>query len=107
MKISKGPPLAPRERIAPPSTVDHAAALALRALAYLAGDDEKIDRFLSLTGVDPGDLRSLAVEPAFLCAVLDHLAQDERLLLDFAAAEKIRPGAVSAARRALGGGDEV
>jgi len=34
-----------------------AEALAVRALAWMAGDAELIGRFLAMTGAGPGDLR--------------------------------------------------
>jgi hypothetical protein len=83
-----------------------AQALALRALAFLARDVERIGRFLALTGVAPDDLRHLAQAPDFLLAVLDHLAADEPLLLAFVAEEGVAPEAVGLARRALGGGED-
>lgn len=106
MKIAKGPPLVHKLRRATSFSSDEAQAMALRALAFLVEDAERIERFLGLTGVDPGDLRALAREPGFLLAVLDHLAGEEALLLDFAAREDVAPMAVGLARRALGGGEE-
>jgi hypothetical protein len=77
--------------------------LAITALGFLARDPERLSRFLGLTGIDPAQVRQAAAEPHFLAAVLEHLAQDESLLLAFAAESSIRPEAVSAARRTLGG----
>lgn len=85
---------------------DGAEALALRALAFLAQDFERMGRFLALTGVAPHDLRRLAGEGGFQLAVLDHLAADEPLLLAFAEEERVKPERIVAARRALGGGEE-
>jgi len=82
-----------------------APELALRALAFLAQDEDRVSRFLTLTGLDAGDLRALLHNREFHLAVLDHLAGDEALLLDFAAAESLPPEAVGRARRALGGGE--
>ena len=78
-------------------------ALAISALAWLAADGERIGRFLSLTGLEPGDLRSAASEPGFLGAVLDHLLADDANLQAFAADQGIDPATVSIARRALPG----
>jgi hypothetical protein len=105
MKIAEGPPLFRRPRDIPLSR-EGAETLALQALAFLAGDVERGGRFLSLTGVDPGDLRTLAREPGFLLAVLDHLAANEALLLEFAQGEALAPERVMLARRWLGGGEE-
>jgi hypothetical protein len=88
--------------------VDNSGAsdLAVRALIFLAADEERVSRFLALTGLDPGEIRARLGERGFQLAVLDHLAGDEALLIAFAEAEAIRPEAVARARRALGGGEE-
>jgi hypothetical protein len=83
-----------------------AADLAVKALIFLAADEERVSRFLALTGLDPSDIRARLGERGFQLAVLDHLAGDEALLLAFAEAEALAPEAVGRARRALGGGDE-
>jgi len=80
--------------------------LALRALAFLARDDDRVGRFLALTGLDAGDVRGLLGDRGFHLAVLDHIAGDEALLLDFVAEESLPPEAVGRARRVLGGGDD-
>jgi hypothetical protein len=82
-----------------------ASELALRALAFLAQDEERVARFLALTGLDGGAIRDMLAEPGFQLAVLDHLAGDEALLLEFVAAESLPPEAVGHARRRLGGGE--
>ncbi len=82
------------------------AELALRALAFLTQDEDRLSRFLALTGVDPGDVRMLLGDHGFHLAVLDHLAGDETLLLTFAAAESVPPEVVGQARRALGSAEE-
>ncbi len=78
-------------------------ALAIEALGFLAGDPERLARFLDLSGLGPGNLRQAAAEPSFLLAVLDHLAGDERLLVAFAEAQGVRPAAIVVARDALAG----
>jgi hypothetical protein len=89
------------------SNVDEPPApeLALRALAFLAQDDERVARFLALTGLDGSEVPAMLREPAFQLAVLDHLASDETMLIAFAEAESLPPEAVGRARRGLGGGD--
>jgi hypothetical protein len=106
MKITKGPLHFRLEKSARLSTPEAAAALALSALAFLTRDMEKIERFFSLTGVDPSDVRLLAQQPGFQCAVLDHLAQDEHMLLEFAEQERVPPEAINMALRVLGGGED-
>jgi len=83
-------------------TADQAAALALRGLAWLAGDSERLGRFLALTGLGPASLRAGANDPAILAAVLDHLLGHERDLLDFCADEGVEAALPALARRALG-----
>ena len=83
-----------------------AEALAVQALSYIAQDGERLGRFLSMTGIGPGEIRTAAREPQFLVGVLDYLSGDERLLTDFAKEAGHDPATVEAARIALGGGWE-
>lgn len=95
----------PALRSAKTETPIDPADLALRGLAFLAADDERVARFLALTGLGPGELRGLVNDSGFHLAVLDHFAADEALLLAFSAAETLPPDAINRARRALGGGE--
>ncbi len=61
------------------------------ALAFLAEDHERLVRFLRLTGLEPAELAAQAQEPGLLAAVLDHLMQDEAMLLMFTANAGIDP----------------
>jgi len=85
----------------PPMTIEGAEALAIRALAFLAGEPEELGRFLALTGIGPEVLRSAAADPGFLAAVLEHFMENEPLLLVFAARENVRPTLIAAARYLL------
>jgi hypothetical protein len=78
-----------------------AETLAIQALTYLAGEPERLARFLALTGIGPDSLRAAAREPSFLAGVLDHLASDEALLTQFAAQAQVDPLAVAEARATL------
>lgn len=64
-------------------TPDHAATMALQALAFLVGSGPDMDRFLDQTGLDAASLRVRANEPDFLVSVLDFLLANEELLLRF------------------------
>ena len=66
-------------------SLSEAQALAVSALAYIAADEVRLGRFLSLTGLNPSNLRGIASRPEFLGAVLEHLLSDETLLLAFCA----------------------
>jgi hypothetical protein len=82
---------------------DQAIELAIAALGFLGGDEERLARFLALTGLGPQSLRAAAREPGFLIAVLDHVASEEELLLAFADEQGIDPQDVERARGALAG----
>jgi hypothetical protein len=82
-----------------------AEALAVQALTYLGSDPERLGRFLTLSGLGPQSLRAAAQEAGFLAGVLDHIAGDEKLLLDFAAQAGFSPIDIDRARRVLGSGD--
>ena len=80
-----------------------AEALAVAALAFIAGEPERLGRFLAISGIGPESIRAAAREPQFLLGVLDYVAADERLLLAFAAENTIPPGAVMQARDTIAG----
>jgi len=81
-----------------------AEAVAAGALAFLAGDEERLQRFAGLAGIDLGQIREVARQPGFLAAVMEHVMADEALLLAFAANEGLRPEEVVRAAHALGAG---
>jgi hypothetical protein len=75
--------------------------MAVAALTFIAQDSERLGRFLTLSGLEPGNLRDAAAEPGFLVGVLDYLSSDEPLLLAFAANFQIDPTAIATAQRLL------
>lgn len=85
----------------PSSTNTDPAALALQALAWALGDEDRAQRMLDLTGLDPSDLRTRIGEPAVLAAVLSFLEAHEPDLLECADALEVRPEALVAARERL------
>jgi hypothetical protein len=78
-----------------------AEALAIKALTYLTGDQERLARFLALTGLGPETIRAAAGSPGFLKAVLDHVAGHEDLLIALADEIGTRPETIAEARRLL------
>ena len=82
-------------------TPGEAEGLAVAALEFLSADEERISRFLNLSGLDSGSLRKAAAEPGFLTGVLDYVAADEALLLAFAEAASIAPERIGEARHLL------
>jgi Protein of unknown function (DUF3572) len=78
-------------------------SLAASALAFVAADPERLQRFLSLTGLGPHNLRDAAEDPAFHSSVLEYMLADEELLLRFASESELKPETVALARQALCG----
>jgi hypothetical protein len=90
------------KRRAAPSQ-EAAEMLAIQALAFIAEEPERLNGFLSVTGIPLESIREAASEPGFLAGVLDHMLGEESLLLAFADSAGIDPEAIAGARRALGG----
>jgi hypothetical protein len=93
--------LIPRQPRSRPLDRDAAEKLAIAGLSYLAGDPERLSRFLALSGLGPAQLRLAAAQPGFLAAVMAFLAGDEKTLLDFAAASGHAPEQIAAAHQIL------
>lgn len=72
-------------------------ALAAQALMFLTLDEDRLTRFLALTGLDPASIRQSARAPDFLGAVMAYVASDEALLIAFASHERLAPEAVARA----------
>jgi hypothetical protein len=106
MKNEKSRPIRLGERPARRPPQETAQILSRQALIFLAKDLARAERFLSLTGIQPSDIRKLTAEKGFQLAVLDHLLADEFLLMQFAESEGIDPHDVGASRRALEASDE-
>ena len=78
-------------------------SMAISALAFLGSDAERLERFLSVTGLGPHNLRGAAADPGFCGSVLDYVLADEPLLLAFAANSGVEPGEVALVRERLNG----
>jgi len=78
-------------------------SLAAAALAFLANGPERLNRFLSLTGLGPHNLRDAAEDPAFHESVLEYMLADEELLLRFATDSNLEPETIALAHQALCG----
>jgi len=78
-----------------------AAALALRALAWTLGEEDRARRLLALTGLTADHLRAALGEPATLSAVLRFLEAHEPDLIACAGAIGSPPEALVSARREL------
>lgn len=84
---------------------EDAETIALKALTWLAGDEDMLRHFCSATGIAPEELRRSPEDPAILAGVLDFITLDDAWVTAFAAAEGVEPGSVAQARAALPGGD--
>jgi hypothetical protein len=89
----------------PALTRERAEGLAIRALAFIADDGERLGRFLAVTGIGPAEIRAAAREPGFLAGVLEYMASDDRLITAFAAENNLNPSDIDRSRVALAGGD--
>lgn len=68
----------------------------------MIGEDSRAERFLTLTGLTPDELRASLAEPSTLAAVLEFLCQHEPDLLGAADALGVPPQMLVAARERLG-----
>lgn len=84
---------------------EDAQDLAIRALGWIAGDDEIFAAFLGATGADLAGIRQRAQDPAFLAAVLDFLLMQDEWVLGFCRDTQTPPEQPMQARAILGGGD--
>jgi hypothetical protein len=82
---------------------DGATIIALNFIGYLANDQDRLQRFCTLTGLAPGDLKESIGSADFQAMALDYALQNEELLLEFADLEKLNPMDVVTARRHLPG----
>ncbi|HMA55920.1 MAG TPA: DUF3572 domain-containing protein [Pseudolabrys sp.] len=87
----------------PQFTRADAEALAIQALTFIAGDGERLGRFLAVTGIGPAEIRTAAREPGFLGGLLEYLASDERLIAAFAAEIGLNPADIDRTRALLAG----
>jgi len=84
-------------------TKEQAEGLAIQALTFIAGDGERLGRFLAVTGIGPAEIRAAAREPGFLAGVLDYMASDDRLITAFAGETGLDPAEIDRARATLAG----
>ncbi len=71
--------------------VETAEVVALQVFEFIASSDEQLERFMSVSGLDPTSLRQIVQSPHGLAGLLDYLCSDESLLLAFCETAGIRP----------------
>lgn len=94
----------PNESLTPTNkalSVDESQQIAISGLIFLAEDEKRLERFFSLTGIAPDDIRERAKTADFQAAILEYLLADESLLLVFCANKGVKPEEVEPARNQL------
>ncbi len=86
---------------------EQAETLALRALAWLAGNDELCPIFMGSTGTSVDDMRERAADPTFLASVLEFLTMDDAWVVAFCDAHAYAYEEPLRARYALPGAEQV
>lgn len=86
---------------------DSAETVGLRALGWLAANEDLLPVFLGASGASLDDLRSGAGDAAFLGSVLDFVLMDDAWVVAFCDAAGLGYEAPMRARAALPGGGEV
>ncbi|NVO24797.1 DUF3572 domain-containing protein [Donghicola mangrovi] len=84
-----------------------AEVLAIKALAWLATQDELLGIFMGSSGASPDDLRTKMGDPEFLGAVLDFITMDDAWVVQFCNKAGLAYDMPLRARQALPGGEQV
>ena len=84
-----------------------AETLALKALAWLAANEELMPVFLGASGASVDDLKSQASDPSFLASVLDFITMDDAWVIAFCDANGLKYQDPLMARYALPGSEQV
>lgn len=84
-----------------------AETLALRALTWLAGNEDLFPVFLGATGASAADIAQNAAKPEFLASVLDFLVADDAWVTAFCDAINVAYDMPMRARAALPGGESM
>lgn len=78
-----------------------AEIVAVQALAFIAGDPERLGLFLAESGLGPETLRTAAADPNFFASVLDFVMRDDATVKAFASVSQLHPTNIAAAQQAL------
>ena len=86
---------------------ESAEVVGLKALTWMAGNEDLLPVFLGSTGASETDLRSGATDSAFLGALLDFIMMDDTWVTSFCDAEGLSYDQPMTARMSLPGGGQV
>lgn len=78
-----------------------AEGYALGALGWILSDEQRAQRLLALTGLEPGELRQNLIDPFVLAAILEFLANYEADLIQAAEALNVEPEQLLSAKECL------
>jgi Protein of unknown function (DUF3572) len=84
-------------------SASEASSISLKLIGFIASDEERLERFLALSGISLMDLKEGAANPEFQGFVLDYALQDEKLIVDFSISTGIKAELIQFARYALPG----
>ena len=86
---------------------ESAEIVGLKALSWMAGNEEVLPVFLGATGASEADMRAGVSDPAFLGALLDFIMMDDQWVKAFCDAAGLGYEQPMYARAVLPGGDQV
>jgi len=86
---------------------EYAETIAIRAIAWLAGNDELLPVFIGATGASVEDLRVRLADSDFLGSVLDFLMMNDAWVVEFCDSTDLQYDQIMQARQALPGGAQV
>ncbi|MDG1182145.1 MAG: DUF3572 domain-containing protein [Tateyamaria sp.] len=86
---------------------ESAEVIGLKALGWLAANEELLPVFLGSTGASEVDVRAGISDPDFLGALLDFIMMDDAWITSFCDAEGLAYDQPMMARMALPGGEQM
>lgn len=86
---------------------DSAEIFALKAISWLAGNEDLLPVFLGASGTSEADIKDRVSEPEFLLSVLDFIMMDDAWVIEFCDTIAAPYERIMYARQSLPGGAEV
>lgn len=86
---------------------DGAEQIAVKAIVWLAGNDELLPVFMGSTGADEATFREGLVLPEFQASVLDFIMMDDAWVIAFCDSHAVPYDRIMQARAALPGGEQI
>jgi Protein of unknown function (DUF3572) len=80
-----------------------ASSITLNLITFIVSEEERLERFLALSGMSLMDIKNGAANPEFQGFMLDYALQDEKLVVDFSSSCGIKAESLQLARLALPG----